>query len=74
MHYDEVGYIDAIKKEYDFTNIYKPDNMDYDLAKQIIATSKLTYIKFLYFNFAVVFLIVSIVCLMCTVFLRGKIW
>ncbi|MBE7075276.1 MAG: hypothetical protein E7376_04790 [Clostridiales bacterium] len=74
MHYDEIGYIDAIKKNYNFTNIYKPDNMDYDLAKQIISVSKLTWIKSIYFNFAVVFLVVSIVCIILTVLIRGNIW
>ena len=57
MRFDEVGYINAIKKQYNFTNIYQPDDMDFDLAKLIITTSKLAYIKYLYFNFAVVFLI-----------------
>lgn len=74
MAYDEYGYIDAIKKEYQFTNIYKPDNMDYDLARQIISIAKLTWIKFLYFNFAIVFLVASIICIILTVLIRGNIW
>ena len=74
LHFDDFGYIDAIKKEYDFTKIYKPDKMDYDLAKQIIAVSKLAYIKFLYFNFSVVFLMASIICLILTVLFRGNLW
>lgn len=74
MRFSHLTYIDAIKNNYSFTNLYKPDNMDYDLAKQIIATAKLTWIKFLYFNFAVVFLIASIVCIFFTVILRGNIW
>lgn len=73
MHYDEKSYIENIKKKYNFTNIYKADKMDYDLASEIIITSKLAYIKFIYFNFAVLFLIVSIVCLISTVLIRGKI-
>lgn len=74
MKYSEEGYIEEIKKEYEFTKAYKPDNMDYDLARQIIAVSKLTYIKFLYFNFAVIFLLASVVCLIANVLLRGTIW
>ncbi|MBE7082288.1 MAG: hypothetical protein E7378_01225 [Clostridiales bacterium] len=74
MRFDEVGYISAIKKQYNFTNIYQPDNMDFDLAKLIITTSKLAYIKYLYFNFAVVFLITSIICIIISVLIRGQIW
>lgn len=71
MCYDESSYIEAIKKTYDFTKIYKPDNLDYHLAKQIISVAKLAHIKFLYFNFAVIFLIASIICLIFIVLLRG---
>lgn len=74
MKYDEIAYINAIKKEYEFTNIYKPDNMDFDLAKRIIVVSKLTYIKLLYFNFAIIFLFASVLCLIATVLIRGQIW
>lgn len=73
MSYDEKSFIEQIKKKYDFTKIYKPDLMDYDLAKDIIATSKLAYIKFLYFNFAVLFLIASIVSIILTVLVKGQI-
>ena len=71
MKYDEKSFVDRIKKKYDFTKVYKADEMDYDLAKDIIATSKLAYIKFLYFNFAVLFLIASIVSIILTVLIRG---
>lgn len=74
MRFDEMGYIESIRRDYDFTKLYKPDNLDYDLAKQIIAVSKLAYIKFLYFNFAVVFLVASIICTILTVLVRGNIW
>ena len=74
MHFDEIGYIEEIKKRYEFTKIYKPDNMDYDLARQIISVAKLAYIKFLYFNFAVIFLISSIICLIVAVLFRGRLW
>lgn len=74
MKFDENGYIDQIKKQYDFTKIYKPDNMDYDLARQIISVSKLSYIKYIYFNFAVVFLIASIICIIMAVLIKGQLW
>ena len=73
MHFDQQGLIETIKKQYEFTKIYKQDNMDLDLAKTIIATSKLAYIKFLYFNFAVLFLIASIICIILSVLVRGGI-
>ena len=73
MHYDEKSYIDTIKKKYNFTNIYKPDQMDYDLASEIIITSKLASLKFTYFNLAVLFLIASIICLITTVLLKGQV-
>lgn len=73
MHYDEHTYIEKIKKKYAFTSIYKQDAMDYDLAGQIIATSKIASLKFLYFNFAVLFLIASIICLIITVLIKGGI-
>lgn len=73
MRFNEITYIEAIKKTYDFTKLYKPDNFDYDLAKQIISVAKLAHIKFIYFNFAVIFLIASIICLILIVLLRGVI-
>lgn len=74
MNFDEVSYINEIKKQYEFTNIYKPDNFDYDLARQIISNSKLAHTKFLYFNFAVVFLLASVLSLIVTVLIRGGVW
>lgn len=73
MRFNEITYIEAIKKTYDFIKLYKPDNFDYDLAKQIISVAKLAHIKFIYFNFAVIFLIASIICLILIVLLRGVI-
>lgn len=74
MRFDEKTYIEKIRTKYSFTNLYKPDEMDYDIARQIISVSKLAWIKFLYFNFAVVFLISSIICIIFTVIIRGQIW
>lgn len=74
IKYDEKAYIDKIKNQYDFTKIYKADKMDYHLAHQIIIISKLAWIKFLYFNFAVLFLFASILCIILSVLVRGGIW
>lgn len=74
MRFESNNYIDALKKQYGFTASYKPDNMDYDLSNQIVSISKLAWIKFLYFNFAVVFLIASIMCIIFNVVIRGQIW
>ena len=74
MHFSDVGYVDVIKKNYTFLKGYKPDQMDIDLARQIITTSKLAWIKFLYFNLAVIFLIASIATIIMAVLIRGNIW
>lgn len=74
IRFDAKGYIEKIKKDYSFTNLYKPDKMDYDLAREIISVSKLAWLKFIYFNFAVVFLIMSILCIIATVLIKGQIW
>ena len=72
--FDEKTYIESIIKNYSFTNVYKPDEMDYHLAKQIIIVSKLAWIKFLYFNLAVLFLIASIIAIIVAVLIRGNLW
>ena len=74
IHFDEFSYIKAIKSDYDFVKQYKPDQMDYDLAREIISTSKLTWIKCLYFNLAVIFLIASILSIIIAVLIRGNLW
>ena len=74
IYYDSEGYLSAVKKDYDFLRGYKPDKMDLDLAGQIITTSKLAWIKFLYFNLAVIFLIASIITIIMAVLIRGNIW
>ena len=74
IQYDEIGYIKAIKNDYEFLKIYKPDKMDYDLSTEIITTSKLAWIKNLYFNLAVIFLIASIVSIIMAVLIRGNLW
>lgn len=72
--HDEKTYLKALKDEYDFLKDYKPDEFDKDLAKQIIAVAKSTNLKFTYFNFAVVFLIFSILSGIAVVIVRGNLW
>jgi len=72
--YNNDGYLDAVKKDYDFLKGYKPDKMDFDLAGEIIQTSKLAWIKALYFNLAVIFLFASILSLIMAVLIRGNLW
>ena len=74
IHFDERGYLDAIKRDYEFVRHYKPDQMDIDLSREIITVSKLAWIKFLYFNLAVIFLIASIVAIIVAVVIRGNVW
>ena len=74
IRYDAKGYTTAILKDYEFLKGYKADKMDLDLAGEIITTSKLAWIKFLYFNLAVIFLIASIVSLILSVILRGGVF
>lgn len=74
IYFDENGYIENIKKNYDFLKSYKPDKMDYDLSREIITTSKLAWIKCLYFNLATIFLIASIVSIIVSVLIRGQLW
>jgi hypothetical protein len=47
--------------------------MDMDLARQVISTAKLVGIKFSYFNFALVYLFLSIVCGIVVVCIKGNI-
>ena len=71
MHFNSESLVTEIKKQYNFTNIYKADKMDFDLASSIVATSRLAYIKFLYFNFAILFLTASIISIILTVLYKG---
>lgn len=79
MHYKTIllytpqGYTKKIKKEYNLPPSYKVDEMDIDLARQVISTAKLVNIKFSYFNFALFFLFLSILCGIVIVCIKGNI-
>lgn len=61
VKFDEFTYVEEIKNKYNFPKSYKPDNFDFDLAREIIAAAKSVNHKFLYFNFSLFFLMMSIV-------------
>lgn len=58
--YDEKQYLLAIKTFYNFPKEYVIDNFDTDLAKQIIANSKVANIKFSFFNKSLYFLFLAV--------------
>ena len=72
MKYDEMSYVKKIKKEYNLPTSYKVDEMDLDLARQVISTAKLLYIKFSYFNYALFFLFLSLFCGIVVVCIKGN--
>lgn len=59
-NFDEKGYIQKIQSDYSLPKSYKPDGFDFDLARQIIANSKVAKIKFRLFNAALTFLALAI--------------
>ena len=71
--YSELAYVKKIKHEYGFPSSYKPDEMDLDLARQVISTAKLVRIKLSYFNFALIYLFLSILCGIIVVCIKGNI-
>lgn len=58
--FDEINYVNEIKKRYHFPNSYKPDELDYDLARQIISLAKVVNLKYIYFNLSIIFLFISV--------------
>lgn len=71
INFDEFDYTNAIVERYDFPANYKIDEFDLDLARQIIATAKVVYYKFFYFNVSLVFLMMSILFAVAEVFVIG---
>lgn len=53
-------YLIEVKKHYNFPEDYEFDGLDYDLSKQIIAISEVTNLKFTYFNFSLLFLMIEL--------------
>ncbi len=58
--FDEKAYIEKLLKDYNLPRSYKPDGFDYDLARQIIATSKVAKIKYRLFNVALTFIALAL--------------
>lgn len=71
-NYTETGYTQKIKKQYDFPKDYEIDEMDIDLAREVISIAKLVNLKFSYFNYALFFLFLSILCTIFVVCIRGN--
>ncbi len=70
--YTDIGYVKKIKKEYNLPKEYEIDEMDLDLAREVISIAKLVSIKFSYFNYALFFLFLSILCTIVAVCIRGN--
>jgi hypothetical protein len=64
-------YLQAIKKQYNFPNSLKFDDFDKNLANEVIAMAKTVSSKFLYFNFALLFLALGISCGVLMICLLG---
>ena len=71
VDFDEESYLSEMKKVYPLPKNYTIDNMDIDLARQVIATSKSVELKFMYFNFALSFLFASIFCEVAVILLMS---
>ena len=69
--FDVETYVTKVKQEYNMPKAYKPDNMDKDLARQIISVAKVTSLKFSYFNLSLLFLFLSLTCAVATILLLG---
>lgn len=64
-------YLKEIAKSYPLFKGYKTDQFDLDLSKQVVATAKTISAKFLLFNFALTFLILSLFCESAVIILKG---
>ena len=71
--FSDISYLEKLKVAYNFPKSYNIDEMDLDLARQVITTAKLVNLKFSYFNFSLVFLFLSLVCGIMVVCIRGNI-
>lgn len=71
--YDQ--YLNEVKKQYNFPKDYKFDGLDNDLAKQIIAISNVTNLKFTFFNYSLIFLLIGVFLTIVDIILVGlKLW
>lgn len=67
--YDQ--YLNEIKKQYNFPKNYKFDGLDNDLAKQIIAISNVTNLKFTFFNYSLLALLFGVFLTIVDIILVG---
>lgn len=67
--YDQ--YLNEVKKQYNFPKDYKFDGLDNDLAKQIIAISNVTNLKFTFFNYSLIFLLIGVFLTIVDIILVG---
>ena len=71
-NFSDISYCKKIKTAYNLPPSYKIDEMDLDLARQVITTAKLVNLKFSYFNFSLVFLFLSLLCGIVVVCIKGN--
>lgn len=64
-------YLKEISLSYPLFKGYKTDQFDLDLSRQVVATAKTISAKFLLFNFALTFLILSLFCESAVIILKG---
>lgn len=69
--FDEKSYVEEITRQYPFLKGYRADNLDFNLARQVITTAKAISQKFLFFNFALTFLIFSLITQASSIVLLG---
>ncbi len=68
---NEKNYIEEIIKNYPDLKGYKSDNFDLDLSKQIVNTSQEICQKNIFFNFSIIFLLISLLTESLAIFLLG---
>ncbi len=69
--FDTQTYLQAIKQQYNFPKNLEFDDFDRNLATEVIAMAKTVSTKFLYFNFALLFLAIGISCGVLMICLLG---
>lgn len=72
--FDEYSYVQTIKEMYKLPNAYKPDDFDFDLARQVIITARAIKVKLGCFNYSLVFLLFSLICGILVASLKGNLF
>lgn len=67
--YDQ--YLNEVKRQYNFPKDYKFDGLDNDLAKQIIAISNVANLKFTFFNYSLLALLLGVFLTIIDIVLVG---